>query len=100
MTPTANPGLFAAYEYYNEAAVDSNNVGYGFGEATAAAYPLYTNFSAFIQDEWHALPRLNASFGLRWDVNPAPGVTAGLMPYTVTGLDDLSTVSQTPAEPI
>jgi hypothetical protein len=46
------------------------------------------------------LPRLNASFGLRWDVNPAPGVTAGLMPYTVTGLDDLSTVSQTPAEPI
>ena len=29
--------------------------------------------------------RLSLSLGLRWDVNPAPGVTQGLKPYTVQG---------------
>ena len=51
----------------------------------APAYPLYKNFSAFAQDEWRISPRLNLSLGLRWDVNPPPGVTQGLMPYTVQG---------------
>ena len=46
-------------------------------------YPLYTNFSAFAQDEWKVSRRLSLSLGLRWEVNPAPGVTKGLKPYTV-----------------
>ena len=29
--------------------------------------------------------RLSLSFGLRWEVNPAPGVTQGLKPYTIQG---------------
>ena len=29
--------------------------------------------------------RLNLSMGLRWEVNPPPGVTQGLMPYTIQG---------------
>lgn len=49
------------------------------------AYPLYTNFSAFGQDEWQVSKRLKLSLGLRWDVNPAPGVTQGLKPFTVQG---------------
>jgi hypothetical protein len=51
------------------------------------AYPLYKNFSAFAEDEWKVTTRLNLSMGLRWDVNPPPGVTQGLMPYTVQGAD-------------
>ena len=43
-------------------------------------YPLYTNFSAFAQDEWKVSQRLSLSLGLRWEVNPAPGVTKGLKP--------------------
>jgi len=60
------------------------------------AYPLYKNFSAFGHDEWHVSPRLTLSIGLRWDVNPAPGVTQGLMPYTLmgTGLDNLTFAPQ------
>ncbi len=46
-------------------------------------YPLYTNFSVFAQDEWKVSQRLSLSLGLRWEVNPAPGVTQGLRPYTV-----------------
>src|SRR5882672_8803757 len=45
-------------------------------------YPLYTNFSAFAQDEWRVTQRLNLSLGLRWEVNPPPDVTQGLKPYT------------------
>ncbi len=51
----------------------------------APAYPLYRNFSAFVEDEWKISQRLNLSFGLRWDVNPAPGATQGLKPFTVQG---------------
>src|SRR5207253_6044303 len=55
------------------------------GGAVAAAYPLYTNFSAFAQDEWRVTQRLNLSLGLRWEVNPPPSVTQGLKPYTIQG---------------
>jgi hypothetical protein len=53
--------------------------------ARSPAYPLYANFSAFAQDEWRVSPRLSLSFGLRWEVNPAPGVTQGLKPYALQG---------------
>jgi hypothetical protein len=57
---------------------------------------LYTNFSAYAQDEWRATNRLNLSFGIRWDLNPPPGVTSGLMPYALTGLDNPNTVTLAP----
>jgi hypothetical protein len=53
--------------------------------ARVPAYPLYTNFSTFAQDEWRASQRLTLSLGLRWEINPAPGVTQGLNAYTVQG---------------
>src|SRR5258708_6352829 len=61
----------------------------------APAYPLYTNFSAFAQDEWRVSQGLSLSLGLRWEVNPPPGVTQGLMPYTVQG-SSLNTLALAP----
>src|SRR5207247_6334478 len=72
------------YFYFSESSVESNSP-FTFSIAEATAYPLYKNFSAFAQDDWKVLQRLSLSLGLRWDVNPAPGVTQGLMPYTVPG---------------
>jgi hypothetical protein len=74
----------AIYEYISENGVE-NNSGVSAVVASAPAYPLYTNFSAFAQDEWRVSRRLNLSLGLRWEVNPAPGVTQGLKPYTIQG---------------
>ena len=80
LTPTVNQGPFAAYLYFSEGSVAANSVDLGFGEASSAYYPLYTNLSAFLQDEWHLKPRLNLSLGLRWEVNPAPAQRQAFFP--------------------
>jgi hypothetical protein len=85
LTPFATPASpDLTYYYLSKSAVETNSA-YTFPIALAPAYPLYANFSAFAQDEWKVSQRLSLSLGLRWDVNPAPGVTQGLKPYTVQG---------------
>ncbi len=79
----ATPNL--AYYYLSKGAVETNEANYIIPEVFAPAYPLYANFSAFAQDEWRVWRRLSLSLGLRWEVNPAPGVTQGLEPYTIQG---------------
>ncbi len=54
---------------------------------TLPVKPVYTNFSAYAQDEWKVSQRLNLSLGLRWDLNPAPGDSEGNVPYTITTID-------------
>lgn len=74
----------AVWLYFNQSSVQSNSAS-TYAQANVPAYPLYMNFSSFAQDEWRVSQRLSFSFGLRWEVNPAPGVTKGLKPYTVQG---------------
>jgi len=78
----ANPGAF--YYYFSEGAVEANSA-FAIASAYVPAYPLYTNFSAFAQDEWRVSQRLSLALGLRWELDPAPGVTQGLKPYTTQG---------------
>ena len=83
--PVAVPfGPTGAYYYTSESAVEANSA-LAITESFAAAHPLYKNFSAFAQDTWKTSQRLTLSYGLRWEVNPAPGVTQGLRPYTIQG---------------
>ena len=72
------------WEYFSESDVQGNTPLSG-ADAYLPAYPLYKNFSAFLQDEWKVSQRLSLSLGLRWDVNPAPDATQGLKPYTLQG---------------
>jgi len=58
--------------------------------------PIYTNFSAFLQDEWKASKRLSLSLGLRWELNPPPGDAYGNRPYTLNQISDLDTAQLAP----
>jgi len=73
--------------YFSKSAIQTNTADFVDTEVVAPAYPLYLNFSAFAQDEWRVSRRLSLSLGLRWEVNPAPGVTQGLKPYAIQGAD-------------
>jgi hypothetical protein len=78
---------YAVYDYLgSKTAVEQNNATLVV-KSNGPAYPLYKNFSAFAQDEWRVSQRLSVSMGLRWEVNPPPGVTKGLKPYTIEGSD-------------
>jgi len=59
--------------------------------------PRYTNFSAFFQDAWRISPRLTLTYGLRWEVNPAPSEANGNLPLTLTGIENSSTAKLAPA---
>jgi len=66
-------------------------------QASSNVEPVYLNFSSFVQDDWKVSERLSLSFGLRWDINPAPHSRQGPSPYTVTQLSDLATTQLAPA---
>ncbi len=90
------PPQVADYYYYDEGSVQTDTADFVIGRNNGSAYPVYVNFSAFAQDEWHVSSRLSLSMGLRWDVNPAPGASSGIVPYTVVGEGNLSTMTLAP----
>ena len=48
--------------------------------------PIYENLSLFAQDTWRVNPRLTLTYGLRYEVVPAPDEENGNLPLTVSGL--------------
>ena len=58
---------------------------------------LSQNFSVYGQDTWKITPRFTMTYGVRWDVNPAPkGKNSANDPITVTGLDNPPTIALAP----
>jgi Carboxypeptidase regulatory-like domain len=85
LTPIATPSNPSdGYLYFAEALVQSNDA-LAIADTLNPAFPLYVNSSVFAQDQWRVTPRLSLSLGMRWELNPAPGVTRGNKPYTVQG---------------
>ena len=49
-----------------------------------AVFPNYTNLSLYGQDTWRATYRTTLTYGLRWDVNPAPTARQGPRPFALS----------------
>jgi hypothetical protein len=47
-------------------------------------YPTYLNFSLYGQDTWHLTERTTITYGLRWDVSPAPTAREGQKPFALS----------------
>jgi hypothetical protein len=47
-------------------------------------YPGFQNFSMYLQDVVRLGPGTTLSMGLRWEINPAPGVRGGPKPYALS----------------
>ncbi len=56
----------------------------------------YRNFSAYAQDAWRTTPQLTLTYGLRWDVNPAPHGRNNTTIYAATQTDNLATLAFAP----
>jgi hypothetical protein len=48
----------------------------------------YDNYSLYGQDTWRVRPGLNLTYGLRWEINPAPSDSTGGPAAIVRGLGD------------
>jgi hypothetical protein len=56
-------------------------------------YPTYRNFSLYGQDTFRATERTTITYGLRWDVNPAPNARQGPQPFAISS-DIIAGVTQ------
>jgi len=52
------------------------------------------NLSAFVQDTWKLLPRLTLTYGVRWELNPAPSGSKPL--YTFNDTSDKNAIAPAP----
>jgi hypothetical protein len=67
-----------------------------FVEAQTPRAPRMRNYSAYVQDTWHAAPGVTLTYGVRWDANPAPFDGQGRRPFVLRGLENSATARVTP----
>ena len=97
MSPSFNLSSYFQQALFNNATAVRNASVSSLGIlANSDAEPRFKNFSAFAQDTWRSSQRLTLTYGLRWEVNPAPRGADGNDAYTATGLDNPATMALAP----
>src|SRR5215813_375014 len=63
-------------------------------------FPRATNFSAYGQDTWSPTSSLTLTYGLRWEVNPPPGLSNNTDAITLTTADPAALAKAPPGTPM
>jgi hypothetical protein len=71
----------------------ANHVPEAFIASRFPAALVFSNWSLFAQDTWNTTRNLTITYGLRWDYNAAPSSPNGMLPFTVVGVNNPSTMT-------
>jgi hypothetical protein len=58
--------------------------------APSETRPIYDNFSLFAQDTWRVRPNLTLTYGIRYEIVPAPDEANGNLPPTISSSENLA----------
>jgi hypothetical protein len=84
-SPKTPASPLALAEYTSAASIANNASSFGEVIVKKSVVPIFQQFAAYAQDEWHLRPSICLSAGLRWELNPAPSEEYGNTPYTLLG---------------
>jgi hypothetical protein len=99
--PTINREPFTANATFNGLSGDVGALMSGSAIAAVVSgnlpsvYPKYTNISLYGQDSYRASERTTITYGLRWEINPAPGVRSGPKPFATCEVSECGVTQNT-----
>jgi hypothetical protein len=102
LAPFSSPHVYAQLAEFagvtaSRGGVLSGSAAIAFSEAFQGDALLSQNFSFYGQDSWKITPRITATYGLRWEINPPlKGKNLQNDPFTVLGFSDLATLTLAP----
>jgi outer membrane receptor protein involved in Fe transport len=98
LSPTAGPSQYSqTVAYYSPADLQSGIATIDIAQSADQVTVHQQDVALFLEDSWHATPRLTVNAGLRWDIDPAPYGVDGQSLYAVQDTTNLSTATLAPA---
>jgi hypothetical protein len=96
--PTAGPSQYSqTVAYYSPGDLQTGLATIDIAQSQDQVTVHQQDVAFFLEDSWHATPRLTVNAGLRWDVDPAPYGVDGQSLYVVQNTTNLSTATLAPA---
>jgi len=93
LTPEFNPAIYLQQAAFADPfTAFTQQVTAGQAQHRSPVTGTFTNYSLFVQDTWKVTGRLTATYGIRWDDNPAPQLrsASGLRPVVISGASTTS----------